>query len=160
MIEIIRIFFILMFLHALADFSLQSDAMAKGKNRLTQIKIREELPMTHITKKKEELTKKELKLFSKGYDLNKIKYFEFHEKRLPNGQKFVNCWFYWMSAHALIQGGLIMLIFPEFWYLGLIEVIIHFIIDFMKCQNKLNPHQDQLLHFVFRIMYLVNMVII
>ena len=162
MIEIIRIFFILMFLHALADFSLQSDAMAKGKNRLTQIRIKKELPITTRKKLVKNLTRRESwryrRIFTKK-ERKQLIWIEFCERLLPNGQKFVNCWFYWMSAHALIHGGVIALVFPEFWYLGLIEVIIHFIIDFMKCQNKLNPHQDQLLHFVFRIMYLINIVI-
>ena len=118
--------FILLFLHALADFTLQTDVMAKGKNRKSEVK---------------------------NYD---------HWVNILNRDPklFKKCWFYWLTAHALIHGGIIALIFPEFWYLGLIEVIIHFIIDFMKCQNKLNPHQDQFLHFIFRIMYLVNMVII
>ena len=166
MIEIIRIFFILMFLHALADFSLQSDAMAKGKNRLTQIRIFNKLPIVVIKEDPKTWDIEKIKSYKMKYDckidLDETDHIEFRQKDrfLPNGQKFVNCWFYWMSAHALIHGGVIALVFPEFWYLGLIEVIIHFIIDFMKCQNKLNPHQDQFLHFIFRIAYLINMVII
>lgn len=163
MIEIIRIFFTLMFLHALADFSLQSDAMAKGKNRLTQIRIKEMTPEAMKRVRIEHMTQEEISDYEKKWDcsLDEVDTVSYHlgYRLLPNGQKFVNCWFYWMSAHALIHGGIIALVFPEFWYLGLIEVIIHFIIDFMKCQNKLNPHQDQFLHFIFRIMYLINIVI-
>lgn len=163
MIEIIRIFFTLMFLHALADFSLQSDAMAKGKNRLTQIRIKKGIPITAHKKLVKNLTRLESwkykRIFTKK-ERSQFVWVQFVERLLPNGQKFVNCWFYWMSAHALIHGGVIILIFPDFWYLGVIEMIVHFIIDFMKCQNKLNPHQDQFLHLLFRIMYLVNMVII
>ena len=166
MIEIIRVFIILMFLHALADFSFQSDAMAKGKNRLTQKRIFNNLPQIVIKEDPKEWSVERIEAYEKKWDcildINEVDHVEFRKKYrlLPNGQKFVNCWFYWMSAHALIQGGLIMMVFPEFWYLGVIEMIMHFIIDFMKCQNKLNPHQDQFLHLIFRIMYLVNMVIV
>ncbi len=159
MIEIIRIFITLMFLHALADFALQSDAMAKGKNRLTQIEIKETIPLIPITIKREDLTILGKIKFFREYRNNQFKYFEFREKRLPNGQKFVNCWFYWMSAHALIQGGLILLVFPEFWYLGLIEVIAHFLTDVGKCEQRYNVHTDQLFHLLFKLCYLWIMVI-
>ena len=110
-----EIIFILLFLHALGDFALQSDAMAKGKNR--------NIKPTYI----------------------------------PEGQKFKVCWFYWMLAHSLIQGGLIWIIFGNLW-ICLIEVISHFIIDFIKCENVTNPHHDQLLHLICRISYSIFLV--
>lgn len=161
MIEnILKTFIILMFLHALADFALQSDAMAKGKNRLTQIEIKEEIPWTYITIKREDLTWLGKRKVKKKYKIDHYKYFEFHEKRLSNGQKFVNCWFYWLSAHALIHGGVIMMVFPEFWYLGLAEMINHFIIDSLKTHKKINIHADQMMHLWWKIVYLIIMVIV
>jgi hypothetical protein len=107
----IELFFKLLVGHALADFALQSDTMAKGKNR-------------H----------------------NKPDY-------IPDGQKFVSCWFYWMGAHSLIHGGVIYLITGSLFF-GIFETIAHFLIDFVKCENKINPNQDQLLHLGCRFFYL------
>lgn len=115
--------FILLFLHALADFTLQTDVMAKGKNRKGEIKSYEH--WVNIL----------------GRD----------------PKRFKKCWFYWLSAHALIHGGLIGLIFGN-WYIALIEVCAHWIIDFIKCEEKLNPHQDQFCHLIFRIIYGVLLV--
>lgn len=167
MIEnIIKTFIILMFLHALADFVLQSDAMAKGKNRVTQKRIFDNLPLI-VTKEDpkiwplEKIKEYELKYDCK-LDVDEIDHVEFREKYrlLPDGQKFINCWFYWLSAHALIHGGVIMMVFPEFWYLGLIEIISHFTIDSLKTHNKINIHADQIMHLWWKIMYLIIMVIV
>ena len=94
--------------HALADFALQNDAMAKGKNRN-----------------------------------NKPEY-------IPKGQKLMPCWYYWLSAHALIHAGTVWII-TGIWWLALIQFISHWIIDFIKCENKINPNQDQFLHFIILI---------
>ena len=102
---------ILLFLHALTDFALQSDAMAKGKNRNI-----------------------------KG--------------TAPPGMP---CWYWWLSAHAFIHGGLIIVIFGV-WWLGLIEIITHFIIDFLKCDNVINSNQDQASHLILRIIYAIVLV--
>ena len=102
--------FKLLFAHALADFSLQTEIMAKLKNR----------------KNKQDF--------------------------IPDGQKYVTCWHYWMGSHALIHGGMVWLITGKV-YLGIIETIAHFIIDFLKCENITNPNQDQLMHFICKIIY-------
>ena len=116
----LEIFFILLFLHALADFSLQTTPMAIGKNRNNDLKSR--LNWVEVLGRKPE-------------DYRKT-------------------WFYWLSAHSLIQGGLIMLVFGNIW-IALIEVISHFTIDFIKCENKITPHQDQTMHLVLKIIYAI-----
>lgn len=105
-----ELLFKLLFVHALADFSLQSDAMAKGKNR--------------------------------------------HKKPdyIPDGQKLVPCWPYWLTAHALISGGMVYLVTGS-WYMGIVETVIHWILDFAKCENVTNPHSDQALHVLCRFIY-------
>ena len=107
-----ELLFKLMIGHALADFALQPDAMAKGKNR------------------------------------NRKPDF------IPKGQKFIPCWYYWLSAHALIHAGFVWLFTGNVW-LGLAEFILHFVIDFVKCENWTNPNQDQLLHFICRLVYIM-----
>jgi len=54
-------------------------------------------------------------------------------------------WYYWLSAHALIHGGVVYYI-TDNWWLGLIETVLHWIIDFAKCEGWINFHQDQALH--------------
>lgn len=96
--------------HALADFALQSDWMAKNKNRN-----------------------------------NKSSY-------IPEGQKYTPTWFYVLSAHALIHGGVVYLITGNIVF-GVFETILHWMVDFIKCENKLNPHEDQLIHIGWKIIY-------
>lgn len=112
----IEILFMMLFLHALGDFALQSESMAKGKNK-------------HL----------------------KPEY-------IPEGQKYKITWFYWLSAHAFIQGGLIFIFFPVVW-IAITEVIFHFVLDFLKCENITNPHIDQISHILLRIIYSVCLVI-
>lgn len=94
--------FLLLAGHALADFALQSDSMAKGKNRHRK---------THP----------------------------------PPGAKYQPCWHYWLTAHALIHGGVVYLITQSL-ILGLAEFVSHWVIDFYKCENKYGIHTDQGLH--------------
>ena len=77
---------------------------------------------------------------------------------IPEGQKTKITWFYWLSAHAIIQGGLIFIFFPIIW-IALIEVISHFILDFLKCDNVTNPHIDQTCHYLLRIIYTIILAI-
>jgi hypothetical protein len=124
-LEYLRLFFILWALHALADFALQSDVMAKGKNRNLEGENKKRLVKEGIVKEGE----------------------------------FKKCWFWWLSGHALIHGGLIALVFPAFWWLGVMETFAHFLIDFIKCDKKTNPHQDQFLHVSLRLFYALIIVI-
>jgi hypothetical protein len=72
---------------------------------------------------------------------------------VAEGQKYVACWRYWLSAHALICGGMV------YWatgslLLGILETGLHWMIDFAKCENITNPNQDQALHLMCRLIYL------
>lgn len=94
--------FALLIGHALADFSLQTEAMARFKNR--------------------------------------------HNVCFPPpGAKYVPCWPYWLSAHALIHGGVVWTVTGVVW-LGVAETVLHWAIDFAKCDNRIGVHQDQFLH--------------
>ena len=110
----IEIFFKLMIGHALADFALQSDAMAKGKNR------------------------------NRKPDPGLI----------PPGQKYMPCWYHWLTAHALIHAGMVWIATGLVW-LALLELVYHWLIDFAKCENWTNPNQDQALHILCKVGYVV-----
>ena len=108
----LELFFALMIGHALADFSLQTDSMAKGKNR------------------------------------NRVL------DNIPPGQKVVVCWYYWLTSHALIHAGAVWLITGFAWF-AVAELVLHWLIDFAKCDNRINLHQDQALHAVCKVIYVV-----
>lgn len=54
-------------------------------------------------------------------------------------------WYYWLTSHALIQGFGVYLITQNM-YIGLLETILHWGIDHLKCEGKTNIHTDQLMH--------------
>lgn len=70
----------------------------------------------------------------------------------PPGQKYVPCWPYWLSAHAIIHGLAVYLVTDSLTF-GLIETAAHWIIDFIKCEGKTTPHEDQALHLACKIIY-------
>jgi len=91
--------------HALADFVLQSSAMAMGKNR------------RHLGKPGE-----------------------------PP-------WYYWLTAHALVHGGVIGLITGSV-PLSLAETAAHWLIDFGKCEDFYGFNTDQLFHLLCKLAWI------
>ena len=83
--------------------------------------------------------------------------------QVPKGQKPLNLWGMWLTHHAVIQGGtlsifLILFGFINYWWIGIIETITHWIIDFYKCENLYNPYVDQLLHLLIKFVYVIIIV--
>ena len=111
--------FLLLCGHALADFALQSDVMAKLKNR-------------HVVIER------------------------------PISPRYCPCWYYWLTAHALIHGGIVFVIsawlfdLPIAFTAGIIEMVMHWGIDFVKCEGWTDPNQDQLYHLICKIIYVVK----
>ena len=68
-------------------------------------------------------------------------------KNVPVGQQPMPVWGWWLSAHALINGGVFYL-FTGNIYAGIIESVFHVIIDFAKTENITNPNIDQILHII------------
>ena len=62
-------------------------------------------------------------------------------------------WYYWLAAHALTHGGAVFLIAGS-WPLGVVETVVHALIDHLKCEERLSVHQDQALHLVCKVAYL------
>lgn len=71
----------------------------------------------------------------------------------PEENKYFPNWPYWLTAHAILHGGAVWLATGNI-YLGIIEVILHWIIDFAKCENWTNIHTDQLLHVACKAIYI------
>lgn len=117
--EILSMIFLLIIGHAVADYPLQIDAMAKGKNR------------------------------NRPLDVSKI----------PPGQiPITTVWLYWLSAHALTHAGAVFLVTGNV-FIAFLEFVCHWIIDFLKCDNYINIHQDQALHIGCKILWCIILLI-
>ena len=109
--------------HSLADTALQSDSMAKGKRRSTPINM----------------------------------------DKVPAGQKPLKLWYMWITHHALIQGLIVTLAIViasfvdkwmiYFWWLGVVEFVLHWVIDFFKSEGAFCPRVDQSLHLLCKLVY-------
>jgi hypothetical protein len=73
---------------------------------------------------------------------------------LKEEKKYFPNWPYWLTAHALLHGGAVWLITGNM-VLGIAEIVLHWIIDFAKCENWTNIHTDQLLHLICKGVYLL-----
>ena len=91
--------------HALADFVLQSGAMARGKSRSYQ------------------------------------------------GEPGEPPWYYWLTSHALMHGGVVAIIAGSAGF-GLAEFIAHWLIDFGKCEKLYGFNTDQLLHLICKLIWI------
>lgn len=113
--EILSLFFLLIIAHSVCDYALQSDTMAKGKNRNREL------------------------------DLSKI----------PPGQKpLKHVWVYWLTSHSLIHSGGVYLVTGSI-YLAIGEFVLHWLIDFLKCENITTIDIDQGLHIACKILWIV-----
>jgi len=61
-------------------------------------------------------------------------------------------WSYWMTGHAMIHGGIVFLVTDNV-VLGLVEVLTHWAVDFLKCERFLSLHQDQAIHIALKVVY-------
>lgn len=105
------VLFALVIAHAIADFPLQGEFLAKAKNR-------------HA-------------------DLSGI----FGKIPVPP-----NLWVHALTAHSLVHAGAVWLVTGSV-ALGAVELVIHWIIDFTKCENWTSFTADQLLHIVCKITF-------
>lgn len=61
-------------------------------------------------------------------------------------------WPYVLTSHALVHGGIVWLITGSIWF-GLAETILHWAIDFGKCEKWYGIHQDQAAHLTCKLIY-------
>lgn len=61
-------------------------------------------------------------------------------------------WYYWLTAHALVHGGVVYLISNNIW-LGVFETIAHWLTDYAKCEGWIGMHQDQGIHIGCKVGY-------
>jgi hypothetical protein len=81
-----------------------------------------------------------------------------HSDYHKNGNTDFPAWYYWMTAHSLGHGGAVYLVMGSVW-LGLLETVLHGAIDFSKCEHKTTLAQDQFLHVLCKVGYVVYLVV-
>lgn len=101
------ILFYLLFGHFLADYPLQSEFLATGKNHKTPIP---------------------------GFP-----------------------WYQLLTAHAFIHGGIVAYITGHVW-LGVIETVLHWIIDYGKSDGRYGFNTDQALHITCKVAYAIFLI--
>jgi len=82
-----------------------------------------------------------------GEHIAKTKNWHYVPDYIPEGQTPTPIWFYSLTAHAMIHGLMVYLITGSM-ELTLLQVLSHWGIDFLKCENIINPHVDQVLHYL------------
>jgi type IV secretory pathway VirB3-like protein len=63
-------------------------------------------------------------------------------------------WYQALGAHATIHGGLVTLATGNI-VLGILETVIHAITDDLKCRSKLTFNQDQAIHIICKMLWVV-----
>ena len=66
-------------------------------------------------------------------------------------------WVYCLSAHSLIHAGGVWLVTGSY-ILAIVELVLHWLIDFLKEEKIINLHVDQLLHMICKISYILALV--
>ncbi|MDX1461012.1 MAG: DUF3307 domain-containing protein [Xanthomonadales bacterium] len=61
-------------------------------------------------------------------------------------------WYYWLISHSLVHGGAVYFITGSL-LLGVVETVLHALIDHAKCEHKIGVHTDQGLHILCKVAY-------
>lgn len=75
--------------------------------------------------------------------------------KIPSKQNGYADWVIPLTAHSLIHAGAVWLLTQCIW-LGIIELILHWVIDLIKGINRITLMQDQLLHVCCKILYVFS----
>ena len=76
----------------------------------------------------------------------------YRPENVPPGQVVMTIWPYWLTSHALIHAGIVWGL-TERADLAVAELILHWAIDFAKCENWTGLHLDQGLHVACKVVY-------
>ena len=65
-------------------------------------------------------------------------------------------WQIMLFSHALIHAGMVSLVTGSL-FLGMLELVLHMFIDFLKCEEKFGFATDQALHYGCKVLYVILM---
>ena len=61
-------------------------------------------------------------------------------------------WYYWLGSHSIVHGGAVFFITGSLLF-GVVETVLHFLIDYCKCEHWIGVHTDQALHILCKLAY-------
>jgi hypothetical protein len=70
-------------------------------------------------------------------------------RRLPEG-----LWMHCLFAHSLVHAGFVWLITGRVFF-GVVELVLHIVLDFLKCEKRTSFHTDQFLHATSKALYVL-----
>ncbi len=85
--------------------------------------------------------------------LHKNRHYRAQDPNLPTNA----LWIYCLSAHSLIHAGGVWLVTGSC-LLAIVELTLHWLIDFLKEERIINLHIDQLLHMMCKVFYTLALV--
>ncbi len=65
-------------------------------------------------------------------------------------------WVHALTAHSLIQAGIVWLLTGSS-FLGLLEFVLHWITDFVRCENWIGFTTDQVIHVLCKVLFVCLM---
>lgn len=75
-----------------------------------------------------------------------------HHKNSSGGKVSSGVWVVCMLSHCLIHAGMVWAVTGQV-VLGVAELVMHFVIDCLKCEGRLNFESDQALHYGCKLVY-------
>ena len=84
--------------------------------------------------------------------LHKNRHYKDTQRALPAG-----IWIHCLLAHSLIHAGFAWLISGRVVFAA-VELLIHVVLDFLKCENITGFHTDQVLHAATKALFVVALV--
>lgn len=90
-----------------------------------------------------------------GIQTNSIGLYKNRHHPVPDYlQSVLPPWWIWMTAHTLIQSGMVYFVTGSL-TLGLVEFVVHWITDNAKCDDKIGPITDQVIHVACMLIYAI-----
>jgi hypothetical protein len=74
-------------------------------------------------------------------------------------------WWYWLTAHSFVHGAMVGVIMK--WYgvaepialgFAIAETVVHWLIDWGKCEKLFNIHMDQGLHIICKLLWWIILI--
>ena len=76
----------------------------------------------------------------------------------PNDDSPPGLWWNALFAHSLIHAGGVWLVTGSV-FLALLELVLHFVIDYCKCEGWINFAMDQTLHRLCKVLFVVLLLV-
>jgi hypothetical protein len=124
--------------HALCDYPLQGDFLARAKNHRTQ-------PCS-CGKTVTRIKGSPIEAWGNGPEVCKDNHWHQGIVLMP--------WWQALLAHSLIHSGMVLLITHNLWF-ALAELVIHCATDYAKCNGNIDFQEDQFVHYSCKLLWAI-----